>query len=120
MLSIQFFTWWYGRGWLLLAHTAQKRLLRTSHLFSLPILVRTLFVPWRRIVTYPGAGLQARLRAASDNLMSRVIGFIVRVLVLIAALIILVVVLLIGLGELIVWPLVPVLAAAALVKGVVG
>ena len=120
MLALEFFTWWYGQGWLLLARNVQRRLVRTSHLFSLPILVRTLFAPWRRIMTYPGAGLQAHVRAATDNVVSRLIGFVVRLLVLFTAGLILSFMLLLATVELIIWPLLPLAAVAAIIKGITG
>lgn len=120
MLALEFLTWWYSRGWLLMARNGQRRLVRTSHLFSLPILIRTLFAPWRRIMTYPGAGMQAHIRAATDNLVSRVVGFVVRILVLIAAGLILSCMLVLAVVELIVWPLIPLAVVAALLKGLIG
>jgi hypothetical protein len=78
MLALEFFTWWYSQGWSLLVHNAKHRLVRTSHLFSLPVLIRTLFAPWKRITTQPGAGLEAHVQAATDNFVSRCIGFVVR------------------------------------------
>jgi len=71
-------------------------------------------------MTYPGAGLQAHMRAATDNLVSRVVGFVVRLLVLLTAGIILSLMVVVGAVELIVWPLVPLAAVAAIVKGLMG
>lgn len=119
MLALEFFTWWYGRGWSTLARNAQRRLVRTAHLFSLPILIRTLFAPWRRIMTFPGAGLDAHVRAATDNLVSRCIGFVVRICVLFSALIILIIVFIAALIQLLLWPLLPPAVIIALLKGMV-
>lgn len=119
-MALEFFTWWYGHGWALLARNMHRRMVRTSNVFSVPILIRTLFAPWRRIMTYPGAGMGAHMRAATDNLVSRMVGFVVRLLVLLTAGISLALVLLLAVLELIAWPLLPLAVVAALFKGVVG
>ena len=118
MLAFEFFRWWYGQGWQLQLRNMERRLTRTSHLFSVPSLLRTLFAPWRKIVTYPGAGLEAHVRAATDNLVSRFVGFFVRLMVLIAAGVILTLLLIGSLIELGVWPFLPLLVPALIIKGV--
>lgn len=117
MLAIEFFAWWYGAGWLQTVRNVQKRLAKTSHMFSVPILLRTLFAPWKRIVSYPGASLDAKLRAASDNLFSRCVGFTVRIMVLLAAFIMLTVVGVFALAEVVVWPLLPLAVPVLIVLG---
>jgi hypothetical protein len=106
-MLFSFFVWWYGPGWLSAIRDIPKRTVGVSRSFSVAILVKTLFAPWKRITTVPGAGLDAKLRAIVDNMMSRLIGFTVRLIVLVAAL-------LLSLGTLIfftlvalAWPLLP-------------
>lgn len=118
MLALEFFSWWYGRGWAVLIRNMGKRLRLTAHMFSAPILLRTLFAPWRRIVSYPGRSLDAKFRAMMDNLVSRFIGFTVRLFVLFAAAVILTIVALIAMIEIIVWPFLPVAVVAGLIKGI--
>ena len=51
---------------------------------SLPLLLATLFAPWRRDVqSMDGLPLQARLQVLVENMMSRVFGLIIRTFVLI-------------------------------------
>jgi hypothetical protein len=118
MLALEFFTWWYGQGWSLLAQNAKHRIVRTSHLFSLPILIRTLFAPWKRITSQPGAGLEAHVHAATDNLVSRCIGFVVRIFVLFAAIVILIIIAVIAVFQIIAWPLLPPAVIACVIKGI--
>lgn len=100
-----------------LLHDTRRRVRQTAQMFSVTTLLRTLFAPWRRIVTYPGAGLAAHLRAMSDNLVSRMVGFTVRLFVLTAAIITLFLVAVVALVEIVAWPLVPLVAVVAVVKG---
>lgn len=118
-MVLELFSWWYGKGWGIVAQNMQRRLERTAHLFSLPILVRTLFAPWRRILTYPGEDLAARFRAIADNTVSRAVGFVVRLAVLFAALLILLIVFVTALFELIAWPLIPLLLPTCLILSVI-
>lgn len=74
-------------------------------------------MPWKRVVTYPGAGLDAHFKAFLDNLVSRGIGFVVRFFVLIGFLLMAALTLIYNVLLLIAWPLVPLAAAAALIKG---
>jgi len=120
MLALEFFTWWYSRGWRQLAKNMQRRIALTSSMFSVPILLRTLFAPWKRIITYPGASIEAKVRAFSDNMVSRFVGFTVRILVLFAAAIMLLIVSAVAVVELVAWPLLPVLVLVTLVKGITG
>jgi hypothetical protein len=117
MLAVAFFTWWYGQGWALVFKNIQRRLRQTSQMFSVSILLRTLFAPWRRIITYPGASLADHFRAMSDNLVSRMVGFTVRIFVLIAAVVTLIFVAVVAVIEIVAWPLVPIAILAGIVKG---
>jgi hypothetical protein len=119
MLALEFFSWWYSQGWVQLLRNIRRRMVRTSHLFSLPVLVRTLFAPWKRIITDPGAGLDAHVRAATDNFVSRLIGFCVRLMVLFTAGLILLFVGISAVVELILWPLIPLAVLFAIWKVIV-
>lgn len=119
MMILELFRWWYGQGWRLVFQHAGQRLVNIGNDFSVGTLLRTLFAPWRRIMTYPGSGLDAHLRAMVDNLVSRCVGFFVRMSVLIAVIILGIVVLLVGVIQVIVWPLIPLVIIAAPLKGLV-
>ncbi|SRR6266567_1410640 len=120
MLALEFFGWWYGAGWQLLARNMQRRMRGISRMFSVAILIRTIFAPWKRIITYPGAGLDAKMRALADNMVSRFVGFTIRLFVLIAAGLMLLLGGIASVVELIIWPLLPIAALVLLVRGITG
>lgn len=120
MIALEILAWWYRQGWAQVAKNAQERIVKVSHLFSVPILIRTWFAPWRRIITYPGAGIDAQIRAMADNLVSRLVGFTVRSFVLLAAGIMMAACAVLAFVQLIAWPLLPLGMIAALIMGVVG
>jgi len=117
MLAYEFLRWWYGPGWSGVIRNLQRRIHTLGEAFSVGILLRTLFAPWRRIVTYPGVGIGPRLRAMGDNLVSRCIGFLVRLLVLIAAAVSAVALLILGLVQLAAWPVLPAAAIGLIAWG---
>lgn len=119
MLVLSFFSWWYGRGWREVARSIKPRLDNVADTFSVSQLLRTLFAPWRRIITYPGSSLSARLKAWGDNVVSRTVGFFVRLLVLLAALVALIFALVISVIEIIVWPLLPPAVPVLIILGVI-
>ncbi|MGC1176519.1 MAG: hypothetical protein WA843_00450 [Candidatus Saccharimonadales bacterium] len=116
---LSFFSWWYGAGWKQVLDSFILRLRATLNVFSVNQLLRTLFAPWRRIISYPGAGLDQRLRAWADNTFSRIIGFVVRLFVLFAALLGVVVIGLFTAVELFVWPLLPLMIPGFIILGLV-
>ena len=120
MLAFSWFAWWYGRGWVQAVQQVEQILAGISRLFSVPILLRTLAAPWKRIITYPGASLDAKIHAFLDNLVSRAIGMTVRLLVLLTALLFEAIALVVGVVYVIVWPFLPLAVISLLVKGILG
>ncbi len=108
MIVLSLFRWWYSAGWLSAIEHGERRIIATYRLFSIPILLRTLASPWRRIITAPGAGIGAHIRAGVDNAISRLVGFIVRSIVLLTAGILLFFATLFSLIELLMWPVIPI------------
>lgn len=117
MLVLSFYSWWYGAGWRLLAGGIRNTLRSIGLAFSAVSLLRTLFSPWRKIVSYPGAGLREHMRASVDNLVSRCVGFTVRIFVLLSAAVMMIVVAMIGSIGLVLWPCIPLLPVVFLLGG---
>jgi hypothetical protein len=119
MLFIEFFQWWYGSGWVRAAKGAVDLVKKVELSFSIGVLFRTLFSPWKMIVTNPGRSLDDKMRAMIDNLVSRTVGFFVRIFSLIAALLMMAVASVVGVVIAISWPLIPVLIILSAIKGVI-
>lgn len=117
MLVLSFLSWWYGSGWKQMAASWRPRLRGVLNSFSVNQLIRTLFAPWRRIISPPGTNLEDRARAWGDNLVSRCIGFSVRLVVLLAALVSWLVVAVLTIIELIAWPLLPLAVPGCIIVG---
>jgi hypothetical protein len=112
--------WWYVTGWLQAMHRIIGWTQGVEQLFSVSLLAKTLFSPWRRIVTPPGRGLDAKMRAMLDNLVSRCVGFVIRLFVIFAAGVSMLVVFTSSAVLAIVWPLLPLAFVFFAVKGITG
>ena len=121
MLFISLFKWWYHDGWIQRARTLNTRLDGVIDYFSIDLLAKTLFAPFRQ----DGVGrvdgpLEVKMRALLDNLMSRVIGAIIRTVILIAGIITIAGYVVYGFIMLIVWAIVPVAPFVGIALAVIG
>jgi hypothetical protein len=88
--------------------------------FSIAILLKTLFSPWKRINTYSGKSLEEKERAFVDNLVSRGVGFFIRFFSLLAAFVMIIVVAVAAIFIAIVWPFIPIAIVYFAFRGVTG
>lgn len=110
MIIVGLFSWWYGAGWRQQALAVRDNLLTVYDYFSIDLLLKTLFAPWRQIAAGKVRGnISMQMRAWFDRLFSRVIGGIIRTVVMIVGIVSLLAMTVVGLLRLFVWPLVPVL-----------
>jgi hypothetical protein len=116
MLFLEFFQWWYGDGWRQAGKGAVNLVNKVQLSFSVPVLLKTLFAPWKRIVTPPGRSLDDKWQAFLDNLVSRTVGFFVRIFSLITAVILIILAAFVGFSIALIWPLVPILIVLSAAK----
>lgn len=115
-------SWWYGRGLRGQAQRVLARIDRTAEFFSISLLFRTLFDPFRQIDANPtvGGSMDMRMHAAFDRMFSRLIGFMVRSFSIGIGFGAILLIGLIGLLQLVLWPFVPVLPLIGLLLVVLG
>jgi hypothetical protein len=119
MFVMEFLSWWYGPGWQRLGQNTLRHIQRSYQGFSVSILLRTLFEPWRRIISTNSETIVDKFRSVIDNLISRCVGFVVRIFALIAAGIIIAGTAIFGAAAVLVWPLVPLSAIILIVWGAI-
>jgi hypothetical protein len=119
-MILEMLRWWYVTGWIQAAHRIGSWTAGVEQMFSLNLLLRTLFSPWKRIITAPGRGLDAQFRAGLDNLISRTVGFVIRLFVILAALFSMLGTLVASVIMVIVWPLLPLAVVGLVIKGIIG
>lgn len=123
MVIVGILSWWYGRGIKQQYQAAIMRFRLHFDFFSLDLLAATLFSPFRQIDAGKVRGpLGVQLRAFFDQVFSRVIGTIVRLVVMIIGSLWLILLCILQLIRLTVWtvlPVMPFVGVALYVGGVI-
>lgn len=110
--------WWYVGGWRIFVIGLGERLKNSADFFSIGILFKTLFAPFRQISAVgPDA---TRWQAFMDKLFSRAIGAVVRIFIIVAGIIALTVQAVLGLALAIIWPIIPFLPIVCIILGILG
>ncbi len=111
---MEFLTWHYTKGLEFYSSRYVYLLRSIVHYFSLPLLLTSLFSPWKRLVISekkPGFDLARELENLSFNLVSRGIGATVRIFLFFAGLMVLIFFYVFGVIGFLVWLVVPFLSA---------
>lgn len=104
-----FTAWWYSSGWLDQVSLAKVRLDKTSDYFSIPLLIKNLFQPFRQISVGEVKGsLDVIFRAWVDRMVSRFIGAMIRSFMIVIGVLWWCVTALVNVVWLLLWPLFPV------------
>ena len=122
MLMVGFLQWWYLFGWVNLIEKLRSNLRGLTDSFSISLLLRTLFSPYKQISAY-GSGnrsLQAKLSDMADKLLSRIIGFIFRLLIIIIGVFVMLVDIILSSVLILLWPLLPILPFVGIILTIMG
>lgn len=85
-----FFVWWYADGLVRFWQSANLLLFKIADFFSVDILLRTWVAPWKNdVLSARNISLSDQFQLWKLNFASRLIGFLVRTIVIFTALIIL-------------------------------
>ena len=122
MFLVGILSWWYGRGWLGRWRRVSDRWQATVDFFSIGQLAATLFAPFRQISAGQtnASNPVAALRALFDQLVSRIIGAIVRFFTIIAGIIVITVRVVYESIIMIAWLFVPVLPVVGFILLAIG
>lgn len=74
-----FFVWWYGRGLKDLFSFLSALFVYIQNMFSVVTLLKTLFSPWKKMAGPRRPGLDGLKDWMLDNIISRGVGFVMRV-----------------------------------------
>jgi hypothetical protein len=112
--------WHYRKAFNELFHVWLNFLWFVIHFFSLPALTRSLFSPWKRMTEERQGGFSFETLAAYVivNLLSRVVGFIMRGAVILAGLVVLLATTITGAIIMVCWFIAPIIIIAMFVSGI--
>ncbi len=113
--------WWYVEGWRLYFVGLGKRLKSAADFFSLGLLVGNLFAPFRQISAEDYVGTVPLAQQFSNflgKLLSRLIGAIVRIFLLIIGIVVIIVQAVGGIVLAVVWPLLPFMVVGCVVLAI--
>lgn len=116
MIVLTLFSWWYGQGWINTIRRVGERTGDVLGFFSVGTLAATLFAPFRQISAGQAQGDSGvRMRAFFDRLFSRFFGAFLRSIMIIVGLLLALLSGILGIIQIILWPLVPILPIFGLV-----
>ena len=123
MAITEMFFWWYSRGWQVFISKARTSLTSITDFFSMSSLVRTLFKPYRQIsaeTASSSASLDLKFHMFLDRLVSRTVGFISRLILLIAGTVIIIIGGIFSLVLIVLWPFIPLLPIVGIILTIIG
>jgi hypothetical protein len=121
MFLVGLISWWYGKGCRQFVRGIWMRLGHTADFFSVGILLKTLFSPFRQISAGSVDGpLSVKFRAFLDRLISRMIGSFIRSVTLIFGLVFMLLQLVASMVLVVFWLVVPLLPVAGLILMALG
>ena len=82
-IILDFIVWWYTKGVILFFRNFAALLNYLMGMFSVKESVLNLFAPWKRLVSQRRPGLDGFRDFIIDNLVSRGVGFVMRIILLI-------------------------------------
>jgi len=114
-------SWWYTTGWGLERSRGVERLARYYDFFSLDLLIKTLFSPFRQIsVGKVNGPLAVQWRAFIDRVISRFIGAMIRTFMIVFGSLAIIGIGLVTLIQIALWPLLPFLPVLGLILASTG
>lgn len=121
MVIVGILSWWYTVGWRQRITRLREGFDGAADYFSLDLLIQTLFSPFRQIsVGRVDGPMEVRLRALVDRIISRCIGAMIRLSMIVMGSITLLGYILLSTSMLIIWAIVPIAPIIGVVLFVAG
>jgi FtsH-binding integral membrane protein len=115
---ISYFSWWFYDEPKYLWRSINIVIIKVFNTFSIPLLITTLFAPWKRDVLYvENPSLSDSFQIFIGNMVSRLIGCIVRILTIFAGLIVTIITAFFVYAVFLAWILLPVIIILLFING---
>ena len=123
MAITEMFFWWYISGWNVFIKKVRNWFSSVADFFSMDSLIRTLFKPYRQIsaeTTSDSGSLDLKLHMFLDRLISRIVGFFSRLILLITGTILISIIGIASLVLIVLWPILPLLPVVGIILTIIG
>lgn len=121
MFIVGLLGWWYTEGWKQRLSSLRERIAKTYDYFSIDLLVRSLFAPFRQISASRVDGpIALKWRAFLDRLISRIIGTVLRLFLIVIGTIAVIFFSMIGIIGVVVWAIIPLIPFIGGVMAIIG
>ncbi len=121
MLFVSLIRWWYSDGWLQRARGIGVKLDGVIDYFSIDLLIKTLFQPFRQdSVGSVDGSLDMKLRAFADRMISRLLGAFIRSFILLFGLIAIAGYSIFAFAVLLTWAVIPLAPVVGVILAAVG
>ncbi len=118
LLLVDYVRWHYTRAFRDIGATWLNIAWFVTHFFSMPLLLRTFFSPWKRVTEeYHKKGIEALASTFLVNTLSRLIGICVRLVILVMGVATLLITVLGLIVFLVVWIVLPLVSVMSLIGG---
>jgi len=116
-IVLVFWRWYYGDALKNILTAWRNYIIFALHYFSIPLLLRTLFAPWRRDITRKPHGLDFKkiFEYVAFNAISRGLGFLVRLFTIIFGIVFLFGVIVLGAVFFVIWIFLPLVLVGLLI-----
>lgn len=121
MFVVGLLQWWYGSGLKSEFLGIARRVASLYDYFSIDLLARSIFAPYRQIsATKVRGSLSVQLRAFTDRLVSRAVGAVMRTVLIIVGAMSIVVAAVVSVVWVVVWLVLPVVPFVGLTLSLIG
>lgn len=123
MFIIKSYTWWYTHGWSVFIGKVRTLFSTITDFFSMNSLIRTLFKPFRQISAESAntnSSLDLKFHMFLDRLVSRIIGFFSRFLLLLVGCVAIAIGSIISAILIIIWPFIPLTPLIGIILTITG
>ncbi|HUT96058.1 MAG TPA: hypothetical protein VMW82_00590 [Candidatus Paceibacterota bacterium] len=116
-ILLVFWKWYYGEAAGNVLDAWRNFVIFALNYFSIPLLLKTLFAPWKRDITRKPRGLDIKkfLDYLAFNLISRGLGFLVRLITILVGIVFLILVTVVGAIFFALWLVMPLVLLGLLI-----
>jgi hypothetical protein len=119
-ITLVFWKWYYSEAVKNVLAAWRNFVIFALNYFSIPLLLRTLFAPWKRDITRKPRGLDIKklFDYLAFNLISRGLGFLVRVITILVGIVFLILVAVAGAIFFVLWLVMPLVLLGLLILAI--